>query len=377
MIPHGLAQIMQQDLLPEYQMQLFSTPLLSQTRAAELRKKRISQMSYSKYYSTQLRLQSFLAAILVMLPFAIRPQQYISASLPQPQAYTFTVQTGTPSYLQNFAHVEQGCNWLGVAGQVFDKNGQPISRMVVRVEGFLGNQSLDALGMTSLATAYGPGGYEIELSNEPLNSSGTLYIALFNLEGERVSEYIPFNTYSDCSKNLILINFQESSASPITPTVTPQPTSVTATGSLLLQGRPSAPHAAWITGVEFSFAQTGPSQPATTINTTTDQFGAYSLTNLPTGTYNIGVKGENTLRAILPATTLLSGQNQLPDIQLKSGDANDDNFVTAIDFSILAASFGECLGDISYNGLADFNNDQCVTAVDFSLLSANYGQQGD
>ena len=334
-------------------------------------------MSHSKYLTKRFRLRSFLAAILVILPFALRPQQSISASLPQPQAYTFTVQTGNPSYLQNFAHVDQGCNWLGVVGQVFDKNGQPITRMVVRVEGFLGNQSLDALGMTSLATAYGPGGYEIELSDEPLNSSSTLSIALFNLEGERISEYVPFNTYADCSKNLILINFQETGTSPGTPTITPQPTGVSASGNLLLQGRPTAPHAAWITGVEFTLAQTGSSQPATIINTTTDQYGSYSLTDLPAGTYSISVKAENTLRAALPATTLQSGQNQLPDIQLKSGDANDDNFVSAIDFSILASSFGDCLGGISYNESADFNNDQCVTAVDFSLLSANYGQQGD
>lgn len=326
---------------------------------------------------TRLRLPSLLAAILIIIPFVFNPHQDISASLPQPQTYAFSVQQGTPSYSQNFAHIEQGCNWLGVVGQVFDKNQQPISRMVVRVEGFLGSQSLDALGMTSLATAYGPGGFEIELSDKPLNSSGTLSIALFNLEGERVSAYVPFNTYADCTKNLILINFQETGVTPGTPTVTPQPTGVTATGNLLLQGRPAAPHAAWITGVEFSFTQQGQTQPTKTISSTTDQYGGYSLTNLPSGTYTIAIKGENTLRAKLPAATLQTGQNNLPDIQLKAGDANNDNFVSAVDFSILAAAFGKCLGGNTYNGKADFNNDQCVTAADFSLLSSNYGQQGN
>ena len=334
-------------------------------------------MSNFRKYPSRHPVRSLIAAILVLLPFLLLPGQGISASLPQPQTYTFTIQQGTPSYLQNFSHVEQGCNWLGVVGQVFDKNGQPINRMVVRVEGFLGSQSLDALGMTGLATAYGPGGYEIVLSDEPLNSNGTLSIALFNLEGERVSEYIPFNTYTDCSKNLILINFQESGSSPGTPTITPQPTGVTASGNLLLQGRPAAPHAAWIIGVEFIFTQPGQTQPAKTINTTTDQFGAYTLTDLPVGTFTITMKGENTLRAKLSASTLQTGTNQLPDVRLRPGDANNDNFVSAIDFSILAASFGKCLGGNGYNGTADFNNDQCVTAADFSLLSANYGQQGD
>ena len=334
-------------------------------------------MSKSTHHHTRYALRSLLAAILVILALALQPRHGISASLPQPQAYPFTVQTGTPAYLQNFTHVEQGCDWLGVAGQVFDKSGQPISRLVVRVEGFLGSQSLDALGMTSLAAAYGPGGYEIKLSDEPLNSSDTLSIALFNLEGERVSAYVPFNTYADCSKNLIVINFQETGANPGTPTITPQPTGVTATGNLLLQGRPAAPHAAWITGIEFSLTQPGQTQPVKTVNTTTDQYGAYALGELPSGVFNISIKGENTLRVKLPAATLQTGQNKLPDVRLKAGDANNDNFVSAIDFSILAASFGKCLGTNPYNGKADFNNDQCVTAADFSLLSANYGQQGD
>jgi len=334
-------------------------------------------MSNSQTLMIKIHTRNLILALLLILPLALSPQQGISASFPEPQTYTFTIQQGTPAYLQNFAHVEQGCNWMGVAGQVFDKNGQPVERMVVRIEGFLGSQSLDALGMTSLATAYGPGGFEIEINDEPLNSSGTLSIALFNLEGDRVSEYIPFNTYADCSKNLILINFQESGASPTTPTATPSPTGSSAQGSLILQGRPSAPDAAWITNFDISFITPGDTQPTASYNVSTDQFGAYNLSNVPVGTFNIAIKTENTLRAILPASSIQAGQNQLPDVELKSGDANNDNFVTATDFSLLAGSFGECLGGSTYNARTDFNNDQCVTAIDFSLLSANYGQQGD
>lgn len=324
-----------------------------------------------------IRLRICLFAILLVIPFGFKPQQTILAGLPEPQTYPFSVQPGTPTYLQNFAHVEKGCNWMGVVGQVFDKNGQPINRMVVRVEGFLGSQSIDALGMTGLATAYGPGGFEIELSEEPMNSNGTLFISLFDLQGQQVSAYTPFNTYTDCSKNLILINFQESGSGQITPTVTPEPSGTDATGSLILQGRPLAPNASWMIGITLEFTQSGQTQPIAAFNTTTDQYGEYSVSNLPTGVFDIAIKGENSLRAVLPSTTLQSGQNQLPDVQLIAGDANNDNFVSAIDFSILASSFGECLGGTAYNGNADFNNDQCVTAADFSLLSGNYGLQGD
>ena len=294
------------------------------------------------------------------------------------QSYTFQVQSGTPVYLQNFAHVEKGCNWMGIAGQVFDQSGLPIDRMVVRVEGFLGNQTIDALGMTSLATAYGPGGYEIELAQKVLNSNGTLNITLYDLQGQQVSAHVPFTTYMDCSKNLIIINFIQTSA-PSMPTTTPTGTfsGVTVNGSLLLQGRPAAPHSSWVTAMKLDLIPPGQNQAAATYNTTTDQNGQYSVPNVPAGTYKIGVKGENTLRTTIPVTTLQSGSNQLPAITLKAGDANNDNYVSAADFSILAGAFGKCLGTGGYNGKADFNSDQCVTAADFSLLSGNYGLQGD
>lgn len=292
------------------------------------------------------------------------------------QTYPFQVQTGTPAYLQNFANFEKGCNWMGVAGQVFDRSGQPINRLVVQIEGILGNQSIDALGLTGLAPAYGPGGFEIELAQQPQNTTGSLNIALYNLAGEQVSEWVAFNTVEDCNKNLVLINFQETGTTPVTPTPTLPPSSVSANGRLLLQGRPNAPNPAWVMDAAFSFLPTVQSQAPLVLHTMTDAYGNYTLSNLPSGAFQIAIKGENTLRVLLPVTMLQAGANPLPDITLLAGDANDDNFVSAVDFSLLASAYGQCLGTSSYNGKADFNNDQCVSAADFSLLSANYGKQG-
>lgn len=121
----------------------------------------------------------------------------------------YTIQPSTPAYLQSFAHPEAGCNWLGVAGQVFDRAGKPITNMVVVVEGVLNNSAVDLIGLTGLNGAYGPGGFEIQLANRVMNSTNTLTITLYDLAGSAMTYPFAFSTYADCSKNLILINFNQ------------------------------------------------------------------------------------------------------------------------------------------------------------------------
>ena len=88
---------------------------------------------------------------------------------PTPTVPSFIIQPGTPVYLQNFAHPEEGCNWMGAAGQVFDRSGNPIANMVVVIEGILNDASVDLIGMTGLESAYGPGGFEMVFGNLPVN----------------------------------------------------------------------------------------------------------------------------------------------------------------------------------------------------------------
>ena len=130
---------------------------------------------------------------------------------PSPIPVIYYLQEGSPAYISNFAHPEKGCNWLGVAGQVFDLNSEPVINIVVNVQGQLGGRNLDEIAITGIPEAdiYGPGGYEIQLADQVLPSSGTLVIQIFGLDGVPLSQPIPFNTYNDCSKNLIIINFIE------------------------------------------------------------------------------------------------------------------------------------------------------------------------
>ncbi len=124
-----------------------------------------------------------------------------------PENYRFKPQPGAPVYMQNFVHPDSGCNWMGVAGQVFDKFQRPVGNLVIVVEGTLNNQPIDSIGVTSARQEYGPGGYEVIVGYSAVDSINNLTATIYDLEGNQLSASMSFNTYADCSKNLALINF--------------------------------------------------------------------------------------------------------------------------------------------------------------------------
>ena len=124
-------------------------------------------------------------------------------------SFPLIFQTGSPAYIQNFAHLEAGCNWLGIAGQIFDTEGKTINNLVVNVKGSLGQVGIDEIGLTGVPEAdiYGPGGYEIKITDKTVDSENSLEIQVFDIQGNNLSNTVPFKTFSDCEKNLIIINF--------------------------------------------------------------------------------------------------------------------------------------------------------------------------
>ena len=84
------------------------------------------------------------------------------------------------------------------------------------------------------------------------------------------------------------------------------------------------------------------------------------------------IQGAHSL-ATTQRVTLQAGDNSIPSVTLQAGDANHDNAVTLVDFSILSTAFNTCGGDVS----ADFDGDNCVLTTDLSLLITNFVQTGD
>jgi hypothetical protein len=121
----------------------------------------------------------------------------------------YTLQPGTPLALTGFVHADLGCNWMGVGGQVFAQDSSPVKQLVIELGGNLNGQPVSQLSLTGAAIDWGPGGYEFTLSNQPIDSSGTLWLRALDLNGKPISDKIYFTTYNDCAKNAILINLSE------------------------------------------------------------------------------------------------------------------------------------------------------------------------
>jgi hypothetical protein len=65
------------------------------------------------------------------------------------------------------------------------------------------------LSLSGTARQYGEAGYEFYLGDQPLNSKADLWIQLLDQAQLAISPKIPLTTYSDCQKNLTLVNFRQ------------------------------------------------------------------------------------------------------------------------------------------------------------------------
>ena len=127
-----------------------------------------------------------------------------------PDQYPFVLQTGSPQNISNFLHPDLGCNWLGVGGQVFGLDRQPNSQILIEFGGQLDGRQFKELILAGSAEAtLGPGGFEFKLADSPVPSQGMVWAQLFDLAGEPVSNKVFFDTFEDCERNLIVLNFVE------------------------------------------------------------------------------------------------------------------------------------------------------------------------
>jgi hypothetical protein len=104
--------------------------------------------------------------------------------------------------------------------------------------------------------------------------------------------------------------------------------------------------------------------------------GSFTLTNVPAGTYTLGVKGSKWLRRDVAVSTAGGSVTGL-NIALLGGDANGDNQVTALDLLAVKRAYNTVLGAPNYNAAADFNCDGQVTALDLLIVKLNYNKTGD
>jgi glucose/arabinose dehydrogenase len=97
-------------------------------------------------------------------------------------------------------------------------------------------------------------------------------------------------------------------------------------------------------------------------------------TTLPTGFYQVKVKTNQYLRSIVPGIhTITAGtNNQLPQAALIVGDANGDNALSILDYSLLVGCYSDFLPATNCTPankiLTDLNDDGNVNLSDFNLF---------
>lgn len=98
---------------------------------------------------------------------------------------------------------------------MFNADAEPVSGLVVVVGGTLVDNDVKFLSLTGSASKLGPGGFVITLADQVIGSQGTLWLQMFDLSGTPMSQKVYFNTYADCDRNLILINFSATASPPV------------------------------------------------------------------------------------------------------------------------------------------------------------------
>lgn len=123
-------------------------------------------------------------------------------------AAPYRIQIGSPRYLPAFTHLDQGCRWLGLAGQVFDARGDSLADVAVFASGSFEGQPVNFVATTGNHNTYGPGGYEITVSDHLPAGLEEITVQLFDVVGQPLSEAISISLPTDCSQNLVMVNFQ-------------------------------------------------------------------------------------------------------------------------------------------------------------------------
>lgn len=123
--------------------------------------------------------------------------------------FLFVLQDNSPSQMENFIN-ESGCDFMGVFGQVFNEEDQPVLELTVHLGGELeGVGEIDLYALTGSELAAGPAGYLFNVATEPIASTGTLWIQLEDGDGNPISEQVYLDTSESCGENLILVNWRQ------------------------------------------------------------------------------------------------------------------------------------------------------------------------
>lgn len=125
-------------------------------------------------------------------------------------SFAFIPQTDPKPFDASIFSPGRSCQWMGVAGKVVDIRDSPVPLGIqIQLAGILDGKPILLTSLTGTAILYGPSGFEFTLAEKPIASKSSLWVRLLDQAGLALSDRIYFDTYADCTKNLIIINFRQ------------------------------------------------------------------------------------------------------------------------------------------------------------------------
>lgn len=109
----------------------------------------------------------------------------------------------------SLVHPAEGCNWMGIAGQVFNTRGAPVLYMGVQIGGRFNGREISEIILTGYGPDYVQYGYEYKLADQPAATKNALWVRLVDQQYLPLSDRIYITTYDDCTRNLVLLNFKQ------------------------------------------------------------------------------------------------------------------------------------------------------------------------
>ena len=97
------------------------------------------------------------------------------------------------------------CTWMGAAGILVDKRGDPQIGYYVQI-GFADGSVAETI--SGLFPDYGESGYELTIARPVVQFDSPIWIRILDEDRLPASEQIYFRPSSDCAKSLTMINFQ-------------------------------------------------------------------------------------------------------------------------------------------------------------------------
>jgi hypothetical protein len=124
-----------------------------------------------------------------------------STGTAMPASYVITYQASTAT------HPDLACNWMGIGGTVMDASNKPLQFQTIQLGGTLAGKAVTGQVLSGNNPVYGTSGFELKLAYSAVYSQQTLWVQLFDNNGQALTDKIYFDTFNDCKKNLVMIVF--------------------------------------------------------------------------------------------------------------------------------------------------------------------------